>query len=93
MDGPNVNLNFRRKFTDLHLEERQRGLLDIGVCALHTLHNAFKAGSEATTWQVELSLSSFHKLFINSSSRREDFEDISGTSHRMSTHRTYLLHA
>lgn len=65
MDGPNVNKSVLKKI-DANVKKMGRGgLVDIGSCSLHTLHNAFKAGcnifgSDAISLMVKV-YSWFHK--------------------------------
>lgn len=56
MDGPNVNFKlFDTLSRDLE-EDTGCKLLNIGSCGLHIMHNAFKAGSNITTWDIEHTL-------------------------------------
>ena len=48
MDGRNVNLKFLQLIQKDREENQQYGLIDIGSCGLHTIHNAFKTGAEET---------------------------------------------
>lgn len=80
MDGPNVNLKlFRSLQADLH-ENYQVQCVDVGTCGLHVVHNAYKAGVVASTWGLDVLLSSLSMLFDNSPARREDFTAITGQS-------------
>ena len=46
MGGPNVNLKLLQKVEDSRDELGVSKLIDFGTCNLHTVHGAFKAGSE-----------------------------------------------
>ena len=48
MDGADVNLHFYREFLKLYEKENCHGLIDIGTCSLHTVHNSFRTEVEAT---------------------------------------------
>jgi hypothetical protein len=80
MDGPNVNW----KLYDLLCEELRAddpsapGLINIGSCSLHTVHNAFKAGQLASEFGVRDSLGDLHYLFSDCPARRADFLRIIG---------------
>ena len=49
MDGPIVNLNFLEKLEKDRLENEQHELINIGSYGLHTIHEAFKTGTESTS--------------------------------------------
>jgi hypothetical protein len=53
-------------------------LLDLGTCGLHTVHNAFRAGVEASGWDLGSLFSSLTWLFKDSPARREDFTNLTG---------------
>ena len=42
MDGPNVNLLLMKKLNARRSDQELKKLIDIGVCNLHVVHNAFK---------------------------------------------------
>ena len=78
MDGPSVNW---KAYNQLHCELKDNfksGLLHVGSCGLHTLHNAFKKGCAATKWQIDSFLSSAYYLFKDSPARREDYITVTG---------------
>ena len=54
MGGPNVNWKFLEKFQGELKREFNVMLLSVGSCGLHVVHGAFKDGSEASGWDVEL---------------------------------------
>lgn len=85
MDGPNVNLKlFDTLSGDLEGEIGSK-LLNIGSCGLHVMHNAFKAGSNTTTWDIEHTLNSFYWLFKDSPARRGDYAKVTGSTFFLST--------
>lgn len=74
MDGPNVNFKTLR----LLKEERESDvdspqLLDLGSCGLHTVHCAFKAGVNATSWGIIQFLRALYNLFKDVPARRGDY--------------------
>lgn len=76
MDGPIVNWKLFDTLSR-HLEmEIGSKLLNIGSCGLHIMHNAFQAGSNATTWDIEHTLNSLYWLFKDSPARRDDYTSI-----------------
>ena len=54
MDGPNVNIKLL-KMIQAERSENEHQLIDIGSCGLHTIHNAFKTGTESTGWGMKKS--------------------------------------
>ena len=58
-------------------------LVDIGSCGLHVVHNAFKAGFEATTWDLRSFMCASHQIFHESPARREAFTKIKGSEQSM----------
>lgn len=80
MDGPNVNWKLF-DLLDKEIEKETNKLLcNIGSCGLHIVHNSFKCGHNAASWDVDNFLSSLHYLFKDSPARRDDFYTITGTS-------------
>ena len=80
MDGPNVNWKlFNLLQRDIE-ETCDVKMLNIGSCGLHQLHNAFRAGSDASDWAIEKFLSSIYWLFKDTPARREDFVAETGSS-------------
>ena len=74
MDGPNVNLLTHTKVSEeIVVNKYKHGLLDIGSCGLHQVHNAFKAGVQKSGWDVPLFLKSLHYLFHDAPARREEY--------------------
>ena len=52
-DGPNVNLKFLEILAEKRKDAEQTKLIDLGTCGLHTVHNAFKHGEEASGWKIK----------------------------------------
>ena len=80
MDGPNVIW----KMLDLMVEDRNSNetypkLLDVGSCALHVVHGAFRTGMKQTGWGIDQVLKSLHSLFHDTPARREDYIRIAGS--------------
>ena len=80
MDGPNVNWSAYNTVSKKIKTDYGHELLNIGSCGLHQVHNAFRAGSQATQWNMDSFLCSLYSLFKNVPARREDF-----TTHSEST--------
>ena len=81
MDGLNVNL----AFLDILNEARSDAnvgkiLLDLGTCGLHIMHNVFKHGENAGTWDNKNLLSIMFKIFHESPSRQADYEMLTSSS-------------
>ncbi|KAI8728123.1 hypothetical protein BgiBS90_038070 [Biomphalaria glabrata] len=82
MDGPNVNWALHRLLSeDLQKQVSSNyKYIDIGSCGLHTIHNAFRAGHTASSWDLGHFFDSLWWLFKDAPSRREDFMTITGTT-------------
>ena len=80
MDGPNVNLKFYKEFSRLYKEENCHCLIDIGTCGLHTVHNSFRTGVEATGWNVKNVLKGAIHVLHNSPAHREGYESQTGST-------------
>lgn len=72
MDGPNINLSFHKMLVDQRNEDDLPNLLDLGTCALHTIHRAFQTGATGTHWNLD------KYLFKDSPARSEDFVSYTG---------------
>ena len=51
------------------MHETDKRLVDIGSCSLHVVHNAFKAGFVATTWDLRSFMCALHRVFHKSPAR------------------------
>ena len=80
MDGPNVNWSVYNIINCNLKDNHGVSLLHTGSCSLHTVHNAFRAGCEATGWDIELFLVSAYKLFEDSPARLEDYFSVTGAT-------------
>ena len=80
MDGPSVNNSFLLMLNKERKEEELSDLISIGTCGLHTLHNSFKHGENATEWKLKKLLSSVYKIFHESPSRRSDYEALTAAT-------------
>ena len=53
-----------------------QGLIDLGSCTIHTVHNAFGKGIEQYGKDIDQLCTDLHSLFKCSAARREDFKEI-----------------
>ena len=74
MDGPNVNTSFLTSLNEERMDRELSHLVSLGSCGLHTIHNSFKHGENATGWNLKKLLSSMFKIFHESPSRHADYE-------------------
>ena len=63
MDGPNVNKLMLKQVKLSRKEKGFNGLIDVGTCPLHNLHNAFKTGMESTGWKLKETMKGSYQLF------------------------------
>ena len=79
MDGPNVNVASKNLLIDYLKENHKITFICLGICALHTVNNAFgklvKVLSEI--FDLDQMVIDFHFFIKYSASRREDFQDVS----------------
>ena len=80
MDGPNVNWAFYNLLLKSREEKELSSLVAIGSCGLHIMHGAFKAGAEATGWNVAKRLKALWTLFRDTPARRDDYVEYTGSS-------------
>lgn len=75
MDGPNVNLKLLKDLIKYlsELESDHPQVLDFGSCGLHTLHNAFKVGVNATGWKLIEFLRAIYNYFKNKPATKADY--------------------
>ena len=52
------------------------GLVDLGSCSIHTIHNAFGKGLEKCGKEIEQLCMDLHALFKYRAARREDFREV-----------------
>ena len=48
--GPNVNTSFLTSLNEERMDRELSHLVSLGSCGLHTIHNSFKHGENATGW-------------------------------------------
>jgi hypothetical protein len=90
-DGPNVNKKVWKLINEEVKTVRGVGLVDIGTCSLHIVHNAFLKGLDKLGEKSsELVLLVYH-FFDGWPSRWEDFEEIQGKK-KVPKHR-FIKHA
>ena len=55
-DGPNVNKTISKKMNELIKQDypESKGLIDLGSCTIHTVHNAFGKGIEHYGTEIDL---------------------------------------
>ena len=77
-DGPNVNKTVFHKMDKFIRKDYSEfpGLVDLGTCSLHTVHNAFNKGMDQYGKEVDQLCLDLHALFKYSPVRREDFKSI-----------------
>ena len=77
-DGPNVNKTIFQKMDELirHDNPAFTGLVDLGSCSIHTIHNAFGKGLEQCGKEIEQLCMDLHALFKYSAARCEDFREV-----------------
>ena len=71
-DGPNINKTIFQKMDELirHDNPEFTGLVDLGSCSIHTIHNAFGKGLEKCGKEIEQLCMDLH------AARREDFREV-----------------
>lgn len=75
-DGPNVNKAIKKKLDMVIVDACGKGLVDIGFCNLHVVHNSFRKGLDKYGSTAEdLCINVFY-FFKRSSTRREDYQKI-----------------
>ena len=75
-DGPNVNKTIFRNMNKLIQEDHPQftGLVDLGSCTIHTVHNAFNKGMEQHGREIDQLCVDLFSLLKYSAARREDFK-------------------
>ena len=69
-DGPNVNKTIFHKLNKLIKDHSDfPGLVDLGTCTIHTVHNAFNKGMEQYGKEVDQLCLDLHTLFKYSAAR------------------------
>ena len=80
MDGPSMNLKFLRLLQSERKKKDIQELLDIGTCGLHTIHGAFKTGTEASGWEIKKTLKAAYTILQDSPARHDDYQSVTGSS-------------
>ena len=80
MDGPSFNLKFLESLCNLRESEGIPGLIDIGVCQLHTMHGAFEIGAVKSAWNIYKILKAVRQIFHDSPVRRDDYISVTGST-------------
>lgn len=75
-DGPNVNKTIWRCVQKKLTEAGNKGLVDIGTCNIHVVHNAFHAALISYGIEIEEFVIGLHTFFKLSAARREDLRSI-----------------
>lgn len=75
-DGPNVNKKVFRLINEKVKSLRVKGLVNIGFCNLHMMHNAFQKGLEELGYDASDLIISLYYYFKDWPSRWEDFNNI-----------------
>ena len=74
-DGPNVTKKIWKLMDSEKIESCAEGLLDVGTCALHIVHNSYGKGldTHGQAWET-FAINVFH--FFKSGARREDYREL-----------------
>ena len=72
MDGPSVNLTFEK----LLIDQLNKLILQIGTCPLHIVHNSFRYGILALSFDVDRYALDIHFFFNLCAGRRADYKKI-----------------
>ncbi|PFX13024.1 hypothetical protein AWC38_SpisGene22936 [Stylophora pistillata] len=77
-DGPNVNRTIWREMEKKIREVYPgfQGLVDVGTCNIHIVHNSFGKGLDKYGKDAEQFVIDLHSLFKYSAARREDFRKL-----------------
>ena len=77
-DGPNVNKTIFQKMNELISQDHPefKGLIDLGSCTIHTVHNAFGKGMQQFGKEIDQLCMDLHSLFKYSPARCEDFKEL-----------------
>lgn len=75
-DGPNINKKVFRLMNEELKITRRKGLIDLGTCSIHSIHNAFLKGLNNFGSEVSELLVSIKYFFKDNPSRWSDFTNI-----------------
>ena len=80
MDEPSVNWKFYKALNNQRDESKLPTLIDIGRCSLNIINGTFQSGSENIGWRIKKILKGVYQLFHDSPARREDYENVTGST-------------
>ena len=77
-DGPNVNKTIFWRLNEMITEvyPEYPGLIELGSCSIHIVHNAFGDGLGQFGKEIDQLCLDLHSLFKYSAARREDFRKV-----------------
>jgi hypothetical protein len=75
-DGPNVYKSLFRRLDADCKTAGSGGLLDVGTCNLHKVHNAFGSALQSTSWETDAVIIDIYQWFKLSAARREDYKHV-----------------
>ena len=77
-DGPNVNKTIFWHMNELILQDHPEfpGLIDLGSCTIHIIHNAFGKGIDQYGKDIDQLCMDLYFLFKHSAARCEDFKNV-----------------
>ena len=77
-DGPNVNKTIFRKVNERISQDHPNfsGLVDLGYCTIHMVHNAFGKALEQYGKDIDQLCTDLHSQFKYSATRNEDFKEL-----------------
>ena len=80
MDGPSVNL----KFEKLLIDQLNKLILQVGTCPLHIVHNSFRYGILALSFDVDRYTRDIHFFLNLSAGRRADYKKMESVTNIVS---------
>ena len=77
-DGTNVNKTIFRKVNEKISQDHPNfpGLVDLGSCTIHMVHNAFGKALEQYGKDIDQLCTDLHSLFKYSAARHEDLKEL-----------------
>ena len=67
--------------------EHYTGLINVDSCSLHVVHGAFRSDESKPKWGIDTLLKALHNLFDESTTKRENYAKITGSSLPFCGHR------
>ena len=84
MDGPNVNLLAHEQIEENSRSKYNHGLLNMGTCGLHQVHNALKAAMSPKDtedgFKIQLFLNALYRMFHETPARRAEYTKETGSN-------------